>query len=1503
MMNDPCTDCSSATCVSDSIKNHLAAFLSVDGVGENTGCHPSVFQNAKSGDTVTFCATLTTPMILEENFLSFLGSIPQADAGCNTSLIQNWQLTNNCMPVPAASFTTVEPNIPRFVQRPVWQVAPNTTYEMCYDVIVEGTCTQVATPCFSPHWMTAPCEILIGANGNDCSRNDGTYDLVIDFTNGGQGPGTYTLINNGGGVLGGDDPNTNLSGRILISNIPDGEGYDFELIGNGITSGCTFDITTAAYNCSFCPKIATATVSKDECVGNTVTLTATVNGGIEGQDYYIEWLVDGTPINQPGSATFGIDGVYGNADDPLTALTYEHTLNLITDPGGCSYQEQVFTAKLYCKTSELLEQGDINTVSTQQGVIANYNALNETCIGLDLTNVPDGILAENFEYQYRVTSGPPFGLSWICEAILNIKISTGIPYPLCHPFWASDCPTVPAGPSSPVSPSGPNATTCFGGLGNGPGTTLNPELGPEIENLGGVYSTTSAKGNWQVCIFDTYNDNNNSTEGVLNYLYLKVNYFLPPGVDVNFAATSIVDAVNISSPIVSPSGPLTTATHPQGPDLVTGLRVCSTPLAGIDYLLPDPSSCNSEITVVCGNGLVRYSADNGMTYPLLTPPGPYETNQEVYYQVTTEDCFSGCGGTGSYTLSNCPEICGNGIDDDNDGLIDFADQDCSTCDVVDNSRFFVWTGDGQNNLIKVNVETGVENFKANMTTASNSVYGDIGFGPNGKLYGIEFSSLDYTTSAPSIINEIDTITGNATIIGSTPFEWGNSLSFDEFGYGYVASGSNVPMISKVYRFNIYEDTYNLEEWHDFGAGRSGGDFIFLNGKMYVAWLNPFGNFEHYLYEVTLGPDNSYVSHINLGKLEGTFWGLTSDAKSKLYGAGGTDIYEITIPPAPVPNVDVKIVYTLIAPAVAFGATYTWESLGNVYLNCDIRPLAIDDINTTQINNPVSGNVLTNDEDGNNDVLMVNPTLMNPSGGTVVMDSLGNYTFTPAVDFMGEASFSYEICEVSSFGFCDTALVIIEVLDAPSDSNNQVVGVEDNFITESDQQISASLLSNDSDPDGDGLIINTIPISLPANGSLVINPDGIFDYKPDPNFSGSDIFYYEVCDDRIVAVCDTVKVNIEVLTGNGENDFYATDDANLGLIGDTLIGNLVLNDNTPSGEIFIETTPIDSPINGNVTIHSDGTYTYIPNPDFVGNDRFIYQACNDIIPRACDQATVYITILDNRTLLSLKVLLQGALLGTTDTLMRADLVAQNLVPLTQPYDSLQNPFLANRFVHKIGGDETTTNAVLNANSGTPNGIVDWVFVEFRDATDSLTIIRTRSALVQRDGDVVDAATGEALYIADLPNEFFVVVKHRNHLGVMTRNPMDVYNRRITIDFTTINSSDLYNHTNYDGLEQTMLFGKNALWAANVNVDGKVKYDGAFNDRIIVASDILQVLENSYMTLNYNNAIGYHLGDVNLDGKVKYDGFVNDRILIQLNVLEYLMNTAYLNNFDEMIEQIR
>jgi len=54
------------------------------------------------------------------------------------------------------------------------------------------------------------------------------------------------------------------------------------------------------------------------------------------------------------------------------------------------------------------------------------------------------------------------------------------------------------------------------------------------------------------------------------------------------------------------------------------------------------------------------------------------------------------------------------------------------------------------------------------------------------------------------------------------------------------------------------------------------------------------------------------------------------------------------------------------------------------------------------------------------------------------------------------------------------------------------------------------------------------ISTPSsNGVVTVNQDGTIDYQPNPGFSGTDTFYYTICDSKQPTNCSTTKVTITV----------------------------------------------------------------------------------------------------------------------------------------------------------------------------------------------------------------------------------------------------------------------------------------------------------------------------------------------------------------------------------------
>jgi hypothetical protein len=331
------------------------------------------------------------------------------------------------------------------------------------------------------------------------------------------------------------------------------------------------------------------------------------------------------------------------------------------------------------------------------------------------------------------------------------------------------------------------------------------------------------------------------------------------------------------------------------------------------------------------------------------------------------------------------------------------------------------------------------------------------------------------------------------------------------------------------------------------------------------------------------------------------------------------------------------------------------------------------------------------------------------------------------------------------------------------------------------------------------------------------------------------------------------------------------------------------------------TYVANPVNGNVTFTPVSNFSGLTTP-------VLYSVCDNgtPLPALCSQATITVNVSpDINAKLKLKVMLQGALLGTSNGLMRDDLRVGGYLPLTEPYTAYANTRLQHR---GGGGGETTTAAVLAANAGTPNAIVDWVFVELRSTNDSANVLITRSALLQRDGDVVSATDGTSMlfFSGIVGQSYFVSVKHRNHLGAMTAGRVVMNNDSTLVDFTNATNAQVYDRpgsTNYNGMEQVTFQTRRALWACNANVDNRVKYQGSANDNTILLTQVLAYPTNVLSTYNFNSAFGYFNGDINMDGKVKYQGSANDAAIIFSNVIgQYSsLNILSLYNYNLFLEQ--
>jgi hypothetical protein len=148
------------------------------------------------------------------------------------------------------------------------------------------------------------------------------------------------------------------------------------------------------------------------------------------------------------------------------------------------------------------------------------------------------------------------------------------------------------------------------------------------------------------------------------------------------------------------------------------------------------------------------------------------------------------------------------------------------------------------------------------------------------------------------------------------------------------------------------------------------------------------------------------------------------------------------------------------------------------------------------------------------------------GGTVVVNTDGSFSYTPATGYVGIDTFTYRIKDTP--GLTSTATVTIDVRDP----NNPVANDDGIYVTRRNQSLSIGapgVLANDTT--GVGTLTATAGTIATANGgSVAMAADGSFTYFPASGFTGLDSFVYTADNG---SGTDTATVYVRVLP-----DIYA-----------------------------------------------------------------------------------------------------------------------------------------------------------------------------------------------------------------------------------------------------------------------------------------------------------------------------------------------------------------------------
>ncbi len=226
---------------------------------------------------------------------------------------------------------------------------------------------------------------------------------------------------------------------------------------------------------------------------------------------------------------------------------------------------------------------------------------------------------------------------------------------------------------------------------------------------------------------------------------------------------------------------------------------------------------------------------------------------------------------------------------------------------------------------------------------------------------------------------------------------------------------------------------------------------------------------------------------------------------------------------------------------------------------------------------------------------------------------------------------------------------------------------------------------------------------------------------------------------------------------------------------------------------------------------DTTGFSLPDTDLAGNPRI----GNDRIDMGAYE------YYDSRQL-NLKVFLEGPFNGSD---MDTNLLQSGSIPFDQPFNFPPWNFY----------DVVSVSSI-------PDSVVDWVLLELRHSPSYLLITRV-PLFLKHNGEIIDVTGGPVLFQTNIP-DIRAVIHHRNHLSIMSADPL-------------LQTGDIYSYDFTTGAVQA--FGTDAQKDLGSGVFGM--YGGDAD-----ANGIIELDDKTIFWLLQAGKVGYLVGDFDLDGQV-------------------------------------
>ncbi|EGR2783202.1 tandem-95 repeat protein [Vibrio parahaemolyticus] len=255
------------------------------------------------------------------------------------------------------------------------------------------------------------------------------------------------------------------------------------------------------------------------------------------------------------------------------------------------------------------------------------------------------------------------------------------------------------------------------------------------------------------------------------------------------------------------------------------------------------------------------------------------------------------------------------------------------------------------------------------------------------------------------------------------------------------------------------------------------------------------------------------------------------------------------------------------------------------------PVAKDDTATAQEDTAVTIDVLPNDTDVDGDKLSIQSASVPSDQGTVeIVD--GKLVFTPAKNFHGDAEITYTVSDGALTGQATVKVTVNAVNDTPVVESN----IADQALAEDFTPYTIDLNTAFSDVDN---VDGELTFSVSGNSNIqVAIVNGIATITPTADWNGSETLTFTATDPSGESVSQTVDFTVAPVVDIEADSTNVVEDT------PTII-NVLGNDTFEGKDKVVSLDAENGPKNGTVIVNNDGTVTYTPDDNYVGEDTFTY----------------------------------------------------------------------------------------------------------------------------------------------------------------------------------------------------------------------------------------------------------------------------------------------------------